>query len=504
MPESGFVPTHILHNPRPIYNHSEYNFKSKIICTLGPVSREVSVLADMLRAGMKVARFNFSHGEHAYHQQTLDNLRKACASTGLLCGVLLDTKGPEIRTGFLKDGCAVTLEARSEVTLTTDYDVKGDARTIAVSYPSLAKDVKPGSKILAADGSITFTVLSCDISAGTVRARVENDAKLGERKNMNLPGVIVNLPTITEKDKTDILEWGVKNKVDFIAASFVRKGSDVEYIREVLGDSAKHISIISKVENQEGLDNFADIVDKSDGIMVARGDLGMEIPMHQIFLAQKRMIKRCNEHGKPVVTATQMLESMTGAPRPTRAEATDVANAILDGTDCVMLSGETAAGDYPVHAVHSMAQICGEAEAHIDPVSVYRRILERQEIPMKNFESVASTSVRAAEKVGARLIISLARTGMVAHLMAKYRPAVPILMVVLDENDDGSAQSLARRSLVYRGIIPLVVPSVGDYRTQLIEAIDHAVKLGLVVTNDKVIGVHALGKDSVMKVLDVH
>ena len=235
---------------------------------------------------------------------------------------------------------------------------------------------------------------------------MENDAKLGERKNMNLPGVIVNLPTITEKDKTDILEWGVKNKVDFIAASFVRKGSDVEYIREVLGDSAKHISIISKVENQEGLDNFADIVDKSDGIMVARGDLGMEIPMHQIFLAQKRMIKRCNEHGKPVVTATQMLESMTGAPRPTRAEATDVANAILDGTDCVMLSGETAAGDYPVHAVHSMAQICGEAEAHIDPVSVYRRILERQEIPMKNFESVASTSVRAAEKVGARLIIS--------------------------------------------------------------------------------------------------
>ena len=210
---------------------------------------------------------------------------------------------------------------------------------IAVSYPSLAKDVKPGSKILAADGSITFTVMSCDASAATVKVRVENDAKLGERKNMNLPGVVVNLPTITEKDKNDILEWGVKNKVDFIAASFVRKGSDVEYIRKVLGDSAKHISIISKVENQEGLDNFADIVDKSDGIMVARGDLGMEIPMHQIFLAQKRMIKRCNEHGKPVVTATQMLESMTGAPRPTRAEATDVANAILDGTDCSPVYG---------------------------------------------------------------------------------------------------------------------------------------------------------------------
>lgn len=498
-----FHRSHVLHNPRPMYDRSEYKFKSKIICTLGPVSREVPVLEEMLRQGMKVARFNFSHGEHSYHQTTLDNLRAACKNTGILCGVLLDTKGPEIRTGFLKDGAAVTLVQGAEVTLTTDYSVKGDETTIAVSYPSLAKDVRPGSKILCADGSITLTVISCDVEAGTVQARCENGAKLGERKNMNLPGVVVDLPTITDKDKHDLVEWGVKNNVDFVAASFVRKGSDLDNIRAVLGDAAKSISIISKVENQEGLDNFAEIVDKSDGVMVARGDLGMEIPMHQIFLAQKRMIKRCNEQGKPVVTATQMLESMTGAPRPTRAEATDVANAILDGTDCVMLSGETAAGAYPVEAVQVMSKICGESEAHIDSESVFRRILNRQPIPMPTIESLASTSVRAAHKVGARLIVSLARSGRVAHLIAKYRPSVPVLMVVVDESNDGYAESVARRSLVYRGVIPLVVPSAGDYKTQLAQAVDHAKELGLVRTGDQVVGIHALGKDSVMKVIEI-
>mmetsp|Transcript_82 Transcript_82/g.184 ORF Transcript_82/g.184 Transcript_82/m.184 type:complete len:566 (-) Transcript_82:92-1789(-) len=494
---------HVLYNPRPMYDRSDYKFKSKIICTLGPVSRDVPVLEAMLRQGMKVARFNFSHGTHEYHQETLNNLRAACKNTGILCGVLLDTKGPEIRTGFLKDGAAVMLKQGSEVTLTTDYTVHGDSTTIAVSYPSLAKDVGPGSKILCADGSITLTVLSCDVEAGTLRARCENDAKLGERKNMNLPGVIVDLPTITAKDKEDLTEWGVKNKVDFVAASFVRKGADVDHIRSVLGDAAKSISIISKVENQEGLDNFADIVDKSDGVMVARGDLGMEIPMHQIFLAQKRMIKRCNEQGKPVVTATQMLESMTGAPRPTRAEATDVANAILDGTDCVMLSGETAAGEYPVEAVQVMSRICGEAEAHIDAESVFRRVLDRQVIPMPTLESLASTSVRAAHKVGARLIVSLARSGRTAHLIAKYRPSCPVLMVVVDETNDGSAESVARRALVYRGIIPMVVPSTGDYKTQLAQAVHHAKELGLVLPGDQVVGIHALGKDSVMKVINV-
>ena len=267
-----------------------------------------------------------------------------------------------------------------------------------MSYSSLAKDVAPGSQILCADGSITFTVLSCNVDAGTVQVRAENSAKLGERKNMNLPGVNVDLPTITEKDRDDILNWGVKNKVDFIAASFVRKGSDIEHIREVLGPASKDIFIISKVENMEGLDNFSDIVEKSDGVMVARGDLGMEIRMEQIFLAQKRMIKRCNEAGKFVVTATQMLESMTGAPRPTRAEATDVANAVLDGTDAVMLSGETAAGSYPVEAVSIMADICRESEAYVDNYAVFKNLMDHQSLPMNPLESLASSAVRSARR----------------------------------------------------------------------------------------------------------
>jgi len=256
---------------------ANHKFKTRIICTLGPVSREVSVLEEMLKKGMNIARFNFSHGDHEYHKGTLDNLRIASKNLGIRCGVLLDTKGPEIRTGMLDHGEPVFLEKDSEITLTTDYDIKGNKNLIAVSYSSLAKDVAPGSQILCADGSITFTVLSCNVDAGTVQVRAENSAKLGERKNMNLPGVNVDLPTITEKDRDDILNWGVKNKVDFIAASFVRKGSDIEHIREVLGPASKDIFIISKVENMEGLDNFSDIVEKSDGVMVARGDLGMEI-----------------------------------------------------------------------------------------------------------------------------------------------------------------------------------------------------------------------------------
>jgi pyruvate kinase len=480
-------------------------FKSKIICTLGPVSRTVPILEDMLRSGMSIARFNFSHGSHEYHQETLDNLRIASANTGIACGVLLDTKGPEIRTGMLSGGGPVTLERGNEVILTTNYEFAGDATKIAVSYPDLAKDVHPGSKILCADGSITFKVVSCDVEKGEVKVTCENSAKLGERKNMNLPGVVVNLPTITEKDRIDLIDWGVKNNVDFIAASFVRKGSDVEYIRSVLGDFASKVSIVSKVENMEGLDNFNDILDKSDAIMVARGDLGMEIRMEQIFLAQKRMIKRCNYAGKPVVTATQMLESMTGAPRPTRAEATDVANAILDGTDAVMLSGETAAGNYAIEAVKIMASICREAEAYVDNVAVYHQLVDQQPIPMGVIESLASSAVRTAQKVAAALIVTLSRTGHTSQMIAKYRPEAPILSVCIEgDHDPGST---ARRSLISRGIIPVIEPidwkgETGHPQEVMRNAIAYARdSLGLVKSGDLIVGVHRIMGEAVLKVV---
>ena len=509
---------------------ANHKFKTRIVCTLGPVSREVSVLEEMLKKGMNIARFNFSHGDHAYHKETLDNLRIASKNLGIRCGVLLDTKGPEIRTGMLDHGEPVFLEKDSEITLTTDYEIKGNKNLIAVSYASLAKDVAPGSQILCADGSITFTVLSCDVDAGTVQVRAENSAKLGERKNMNLPGVNVDLPTITEKDRDDILNWGVKNKVDFIAASFVRKGSDIQHIREVLGEASSKISIISKVENMEGLDNYDDIVRESDGVMVARGDLGMEIHLEQIFLAQKRMIKRCNEAGKPVITATQMLESMTGAPRPTRAEATDVANAVLDGTDCVMLSGETAAGSYPVEAVSIMADICRESEAYVDNYAVFKNLMDHQSLPMNPLESLASSAVRSAHKVGAELIVCLAKSGRTAQLLAKYRPNATILAVCVEDPNDQShdAASAARRLLLSRGIRPVVAPvswrasaeetaadadagskhhavvNVTETKNLMQNAVDYAKEHGMVNPGAMVVGVHRVVGDLILKIVQCH
>ncbi|RVW48790.1 Pyruvate kinase, cytosolic isozyme [Vitis vinifera] len=459
--------------------------KTKIVCTLGPACRSVPMLEKLLRAGMNVARFNFSHGSHEYHLETLSNLRAAMDSTGILCAVMLDTKGPEIRTGFLKDEKPIHLKQGQEITISTDYNIKGDEKMICMSYKKLAEDVKPDSVILCADGTITFTVLSCDKQKGLVCCRCENSAVLGERKNVNLPGVIVDLPTLTEKDKEDILNWGVPNKIDMIALSFVRKGSDLVEVRKLLGKHAKNILLMSKVENQEGVANFDEILANSDAFMVARGDLGMEIPIEKIFLAQKVMVYKCNIQGKPVVTATQMLESMIKSPRPTRAEATDVANAVLDGTDCVMLSGETAAGAYPELAVRTMAKICIEAESTLDYGDVFKRI-------MKN-----------------------APGGSTAKLVAKYRPGMPILSVVVPEIKTDSFdwscsdEAPARHSLIFRGLVPVLSAasaraSHAETTEEALEfAIQHAKAKGFCKKGDSLVALHRVGSASVIKILTV-
>ncbi|CAI0415354.1 unnamed protein product [Linum tenue] len=522
--------------------------RTKIVCTLGPASRSVPMIEKLLRAGMNVARFNFSHGSHEYHQETLDNLRIAMHNTSILCAVMLDTKvslslclfpllpilnqlsgrnpniaafnlllnshlqGPEIRTGFLKDGNPIQLQEGQEVTITTDYTIKGDPETISMSYKKLPMDVKPGNTILCSDGTISLSVLSCDPEAGTVRCRCQNTAMLGERKNVNLPGVVVDLPTLTDKDKEDILQWGVPNAIDMIALSFVRKGSDLVNVRKVLGPHAKHIKLMSKVENQEGVINFDDILRETDAFMVARGDLGMEIPVEKIFLAQKMMIYKCNLVGKPVVTATQMLESMIKSPRPTRAEATDVANAVLDGTDCVMLSGESAAGAYPELAVKTMRRICIEAESSLDYGAVFKEIMRSTPLPMSPLESLASSAVRTANKARAKLIVVLTRGGTTATLVAKYRPAVPILSVVVpvlttDSFDwDCSDESPARHSLIYRGLIPILAE--GSARATdaesteeiLVAALKKAVEKGLCKVGDAVVALHRIGSASVIKI----
>ncbi|CAD7700103.1 unnamed protein product [Ostreobium quekettii] len=488
--------------------------KTKVVCTLGPSAREVETLEELLRAGMSVARFNFSHGDHKYHGETLTNLRQAMANTKIMCAVLLDTKGPEIRTGMLEKG-KIQLTAGTEVTLTTDYTIKGNEKLIAISYKHLPRDVKPGSEILCADGSVVLEVLSCDEKGGTVQARCKNSAVLGERKNCNLPGVNVDLPTLTEKDKIDLVDFGVARDIDFVAASFVRKGSDIDVIRECLGERGSNIKIIAKIENQEGISNFDEIVQKTDGIMVARGDMGMEIPTEKIFLAQKMMIQKCNIMGKPVVTATQMLESMGKNPRPTRAEATDVANAVLDGTDCVMLSGETAAGLFPIEAVKVMTKICREAEASIDYYALFKSIIRRAPMPMPPLESLASSAVRTAHKVRASLIVVLTRGGSTARLVAKYRPSMPVLTVAVPVLTTDtltwscSGEAPARHCLVTRGLIPLL--SEGSARATdtdtideiLSAAIEHGKEMKYCVAGDPIVALHRIGNASVIKIVDV-
>mmetsp|Transcript_13826 Transcript_13826/g.30029 ORF Transcript_13826/g.30029 Transcript_13826/m.30029 type:complete len:536 (-) Transcript_13826:378-1985(-) len=411
--------------------------RTKIFCTLGPACWEVEQLEQMIEAGMNVARFNFSHGDHAGHKACLDRLRQAAENMSQNVAVLLDTKGPEIRTGFFADGAkSITLAKGETLTLTNDYSFKGNNKKLACSYEKLATSVKAGQSILVADGSLVLTVVSCDEATGEVVTRIENNATLGERKNMNLPGVVVDLPTLTEKDIDDIVNWGIKNGVDLIAASFVRKASDVTYIRKILAENGgSGIKIISKIENQEGLDNYQDILRVTDGVMVARGDLGMEIPPEKVFLAQKYMIREANIAGKPVVTATQMLESMIVNPRPTRAECSDVANACYDGTDAVMLSGETANGSYFRQAVEIMARTCSEAESSVNFSVLYQSVRNsvRRRYQLSTSESLASSAVKTAVDMGAKCIVVYSESGASARHVAKFRPGMPIAVLTPSE-----------------------------------------------------------------------
>jgi len=374
---------------------------------------------------------------------------------GCSVAIMLDTKGPEIRTGLLVDHKAVSLKEGQDLEIVTDYAVLGDASRIACSYPALPTSVKVGASILIADGTLMCTVK--ELRAASVLVRVCNNVTLGEKKNMNLPGVIVDLPTITEKDKDDLVNFGVRHNVDMIAASFVRKGSDIGVIREVMGPAGRHIKVVAKIENQEGLHNYDDILAHTDGIMVARGDLGMEIPIEKVFLAQKMMIRKANLAGKPVITATQMLESMITNARPTRAECSDVANAVLDGTDAVMLSGETANGSHPVAAVNFMARTCVEAEGVVNYSQLFAAmrestLAELHGAPMSTTEAVASSAVKTAIDVGAKAIIVCTESGSSARLLAKYRPPQRVLVLTANE-------AVARYvGGLIRGVKTVVVP----------------------------------------------
>jgi len=463
-----------------------FSRKCKIICTMGPKCWDVDMLVNLIDAGMNVARLNFSHGDHEAHGTVVKNIREACKQRpSKPVAILLDTKGPEIRTGFFKEECGgkIQLKAGQDLKLVTDYSFKGDSTCFALSYDMLCSSVRPGGLILCADGSLVLKVK--EVGSDYVMTEVMNDREMGERKNCNLPGVKVDLPVLQEKDIKDLLQFGIPHGVDFVAASFVQSKADVELIRKTLGLRGRSIKIISKIENEEGLKNFDEILDATDGIMVARGDLGMEIPTEKVFLAQKLMIGKCNLRGKCVVTATQMLESMVTLPRPTRAEASDVANAVLDGTDCVMLSGETAAGAFPINAVTIMRRICEEAESVLNFQSGYQSILAgvMSKGKMSPAESVCASAIQAAMDSNCPLIVALTETGSTACLLAKYRPKCPILAITASE-------STSRQLLVVRGVISMLTASFVGTDSVIQKALAKAKADGIVNAGDMVVCVH--------------
>lgn len=478
--------------------------KTKIICTMGPSCWDEVKLGELIEAGMNICRLNFSHGDHEVHGDTVKRIRAAAAKfPGRPIGILLDTKGPEIRTGFFKEGIdKIELTQGQDLKLVIDYSYKGDNTCIAVSYDKLCTSVSPGGTILCADGSLTLKVKS--VAADHVITEVMNSVKLGERKNCNLPGVKVDMPVLQEKDTNDLVNFGIPQGVDFVAASFVQSADDVKMIRKTLGPRGRGIKIISKIENEEGLKFIDEIIDESDGIMVARGDLGMEIPAENVFLAQKMIIAKCNVKGKPVITATQMLESMTSLPRPTRAEASDVANSVLDGTDAVMLSGETAAGSFPNEAVDTMRRIVMEAEQFINYQALYANLrvsVMNQFTKIPSVEAVASSVVQTVVESNAPLIIALTETGHTALMIAKYRPACPILAV--------SASETTLRQLCYvRGIVPMLTASFVGTDSVITKAITKAKEDGMVKSGDMVVAVHgtreeSAGNSNLMKMVTV-
>ncbi|GAB0497683.1 hypothetical protein MMPV_009020 [Pyropia vietnamensis] len=474
--------------------------RTKIICTIGPKTKSVDTLVKLVKAGMNVMRLNFSHGDHEYHAGVISNLRECLAASKSMAAIMLDTKGPEIRTGKLVGGKEIELEAGQYLTLTSDYTHLGTCQMIAQSYKKLSVSVQEGSEVLIDDGLLALVVESID--GDFVICRVKNGGVLGETKGVNLPGAVVDLPALTEKDKSD-LSFGCAQKVDLVAASFIRKASDVIEIREHLAaNGGSAIKIISKIENQEGLQNFDDILAVSDGIMVARGDLGVEIPIQKVAIAQKMMISKCNVAGKPVVTATQMLESMVKNPRPTRAETTDVANAVFDGADCVMLSGETAKGDYPVETVTTMASICREAEKALDYGHTFyslRQLLRKVEVSVT--ETITSSAVKTAYDVGSRVILCLTETGNTARLVCKYRPSAPVICVTSNE-------ATARQMLIHRGAFPLCVGSMMATESLIARSLRRATSLGLCSKGDLVVVVSGMregvsGATNVLRVLTV-
>lgn len=416
--------------------------KTKIVCTMGPNTNDLDLMRKLVQEGMDIARFNFSHGDHEEQKARMDALKKIREEEGKHIAILLDTKGPEIRTGLLKDGQKVQLVEGEEFILTTE-EIEGDNKRVSITYKGLVEDAEVGGRILIDDGLIELKVL--DKIENDIICEVINGGELGQRKGVNVPNVPIHLPAITEKDKEDI-RFGAEQDVDFIAASFVRNADCIKEIKALLKEcGAPYTPVIAKIENAEGIENLDEILAAADGIMVARGDLGVEIPAEEVPYIQKMMINKCKECYKPVITATQMLDSMMRNPRPTRAEVTDVANAVYDGTDAVMLSGETAQGKYPLEALRMMVHICENTESHLD----YDEILAKmQNQRMKDTTSALGyATVSTAVNLDAKCIIAPTGSGATARIISKFHPRMEVLAV------SPNARTLRRMQILW-GVRP--------------------------------------------------
>lgn len=448
--------------------------KTKIICTIGPVSENEDILRKLVEKGMNTARLNFSHGTHEEHGKRIDMIKKLRGSMGEPIAIILDTKGPEIRTGNFKNDTVELIEG-STYTVTT-RQVMGDENICSVTYEYLNLDLKPHDRILINDGLVALEVES--IEGQDIHCRVLNSGIIGDHKNVNLPGVAINLPAVTDKDIDDI-KFGIEKGIDFIAASFIRKAADVIAIRKVLErNGGENIQIISKIENHEGVKNIDQIIKLSDGVMVARGDLGVAIPTEEVPLVQKMIIEKCNHAGKPVITATQMLDSMIRNPRPTRAEASDVANAIFDGTDAIMLSGETASGKYPVESVETMARIAEKTETALNYDAIIRR--KRKQNAMTVPDAISLATVETAMKLSASAVITVTQSGHTAQMVSKYRPKCPVIAVT------PYCETARKLSLVW-GVYPIIAEKMESADEVIDISVNEALRQGCVKKGDLVV-----------------
>jgi pyruvate kinase len=446
--------------------------RTKIVCTIGPASDETSVLISMMEAGMNVARLNFSHGTRNEHARRIVAIREAAGKAGKNIAILMDTKGPEVRLGILEQ--PIPLTAGQKVILTTEK-VTADSLRLPVTYTNLPREVLPGNVILVADGLIELKVIST--TSTEVECEVVHGGEVSSRKGVRMPGVSLKLPAVTEQDKEDIL-FGIEQGLDFIALSFVRRASDILVVRQILEEKNMEIHVIAKIESREGLNNLEEIIKVADGIMVARGDLGVGIPVEEVPLVQKAIIKKCNQAGKPVITATQMLESMMNNPRPTRAEAGDVANAILDGSDALMLSGETAVGHFPVKAVETMVRIAAKMETALP----YDEILERKgkKLARTVTDAISHATCTTARDLGTAAIITSTQTGHTAKMVSKYRPQAPIIAVT------PQAGVLRKLALIW-GVQPLLIAPIEDTDDMINSAIEISLVSGLIKPGDLVV-----------------